>query len=187
MKPFTAAAGSRRLTPTLYVALLTTLATAAVPVLVAFADQAEPGGEAVVPEGRDELLGEMLGKGATLPDGCKLNEGRVEYTTVKATYGCPTGEVVYELSHPSRAGGGAARTDRFALTLQSGSPPAGLEPALIALIRSREAAFEWKWIGPPADARGSTTLWLAAATLTAVAILGWIFRSRTSARRDGPK
>jgi hypothetical protein len=142
-----------------------------------------PNDEAVVPAGQEELLAEMLGRGATLPDGCKLSEGKIEYTTVKATYACPNGNVVFELSHPSRAGGEATRTDRFALTLKSGSPPEGLVPDLVSRIRSREAAFEWKWAGAASSARWPSNTALAGGVLLAIALLGWIVRSRSSARR----
>jgi hypothetical protein len=145
-------------------------------------DGSAGGADAVVPPGQEDLLAEMLGKGATLPEGCKLTDGRVEHSTVEATYSCPAGEVVFELSHPSRAGGAATRTDRFGLTLRSGSPPQGLAPALAARIRSKEAAFEWKWIGQPRAASRSRLL-LATAGLLAIAALGFVLRRRSSARR----
>jgi hypothetical protein len=162
--------------------LLATAVAVCVRIPAALAQQAEGDAEAVVPSGQEELLGQMLGKGATLPDGCKLTEGHVEHVTVKATYACPEGEVVFEVCHPSRAGAGATRTDRFAITLRSGSPPASLEPALVSLIRAREAAFEWKWVGRPRGGSSSRTGLLAAVALLAIAVLGWVLRSRSSAR-----
>lgn len=114
-------------------------------------DTEEGTGEAVIPSGQDELLAQMLGQGATLPGACKFAGGSVEHTIVRATYTCPQGEVVFELRHPGTAPSGATRTERFAITLQSGSPPNGLADALVTLVRARETAFEWKWLASPAQ------------------------------------
>jgi hypothetical protein len=165
---------------------VTVVLAIALPMAAAVAQPAPGDGDAVVPAGQEELLADMLGKGATLPGGCQLADGRVEYATVTAKYTCPNGEVVFELSHPSRAGGGAMETDRFALTPKSGSPPPELAPELVARIRAREAGFEWKWLGGPPKAR-SRALPFAVAGLLAIAVLGWVLRSRSSARRaDSP-
>jgi len=113
--------------------LLASMTAASVHVSAAVAEDAAAR-NAVVPAGQEELLAQMLGKGETLPGDCKLSAGQVEYKTVKATYACSSGNVVFELSHPSQAAGDAERTDRFALTLQSGSPPDGFVPALVSRI-----------------------------------------------------
>src|SRR5438105_71718 len=61
----------------------------------------EASGTPVIPPGQEELLATMLGKGAVLPDECKLADAEVDHTTIKAKYTCPGGEVVFELAHPS--------------------------------------------------------------------------------------
>jgi hypothetical protein len=109
-------------------------------------------GTPVIPAGQEELLLSMLGRGASLPDGCALADGRVEYRTVKATYACPLGEVVVELSHPVGAPETATRTDRFAVIIDSGSPPESLVDALATSVRAQESAFEWRVDPPTADA-----------------------------------
>src|ERR1035437_10080411 len=106
----------------------------------------------MIPPGEEELLAQMLGRGVTLA-GCNLTSAAVEHTIVKATYACPEGEAVFELTHPSTAPATAIQTAQFAITLQSGSPPRSLTDALVSLIRSREDAFEWEWLpGNDADA-----------------------------------
>jgi hypothetical protein len=106
---------------------------------------AAPAGPAI-PPGQEELLLEMLGMGAALPD-CELVDGQVNFTVITATYGCTSGEVTYDLSHRSKADRNATPTDQFAITLTSGSPPRGFSDALVSLVRSREAEFEWMWPG----------------------------------------
>jgi hypothetical protein len=148
----------------------------------------EPGadGEAVIPAGREEMLAGMLGRGGPLAAGCTFSGGQVEYSVVRATYTCPAGEVVYELSHPAAAAAPAARTERFALTPVSGSPPDALTAALIARLRGAESAFEWQWVARP---RSSSRTWagpFVAAALLAVAVLGWLVRRRASGERPQP-
>lgn len=99
----------------------------------------------VIPPGQEELLLAMLGRGAGLPDGCTLADGRIEQRTVDASYTCPLGEVVVQLVHPSVAPAPAARTERFAIAIDSGSPPPSLTDALAARIRTREGEFTWLW------------------------------------------
>lgn len=144
--------------------------------------------EAVIPPGKEELLGEMLGLGATFPGDCKFATGEADGPAIRVTYTCPTGEVVFQLVHPSRAALTATKTDRFAVTLQSGSPPDGLAAALVSRIRSREGAFEWMWVGKGRRSRssGPTTL-LAAAGLLGIVALGWLVRRRLAARRKHPR
>jgi hypothetical protein len=98
----------------------------------------------------------MLGRGTTL-EGCTLGNGQVDYKVVNAVYACPGGEVAVQLVHPSQAPPGATQTDRFAVTLQSGTPPEGLLPALASRIRSKEAAFEWNLVGGAAASSGFFT------------------------------
>jgi hypothetical protein len=98
-----------------------------------------------IPPGQEDLLLEMLGKGAKLPDGCKLAAGEVDHTVIEATYDCPLGEVVLELAHPSEGQPTDQETEQFVFTVLNGSPPESLTDAVGALIRSREGEFEWKW------------------------------------------
>jgi hypothetical protein len=108
--------------------------------------------QAFIPPGQEELLGTMLGKGLALPE-CELVDGKVNYTTIEATYACVGDWVVVELAHRSTATATATSTDFFAITPKSGSPPRGLVDALASLVRSREADFKWGW---PAQDRNTT-------------------------------
>ena len=99
----------------------------------------------MIPPGQEELLADMLGRGAT-PAGCTLTGAAIEYSIIKATYACSGGEAVFELRHPSSAAASAIQTAQFAITLLSGSPPHSLADALVSLIRAREDAFEWEWL-----------------------------------------
>jgi hypothetical protein len=111
----------------------------------------EPGteAEAVVAPGQEELLADMLGRGAAFPGPCAFGGGQADGGVIRSTYECPDGEVVIELRHASKASAGAARTALFALTVVSGSPPPGFQDALEAHIGSRESAFEWTRLQPP--------------------------------------
>lgn len=119
----------------------------------------ESGVLAVIPAGQEELLSEMLGRGAALPGGCSLSAGNVNGASVVATYACAGGTVAVELVHPDYAARGAAKTDRFALTIKSGTAPDGLAEDLLARIRAREGKFEWKMLGPPPTQRMPSLIW----------------------------
>src|SRR5690349_90365 len=93
----------------------------------------------VIPPGQEELLAAMLGKGAQLPDGCALGDGSIDGDAVRVTYHCPSGDVVLQLSHPSTRTLQSTVTNRFALTVLSGSPRRDLLAAIEALIRARES------------------------------------------------
>lgn len=120
--------------------LLAACALLAAPVL-AIVDEA-PQGPAIPPNQEDVMLA-MLGGGAKLPGGCELKGAGVEYTVIKATYGCELGDVVVELSYPLVEDPADVETDAFALEVLEGSPPEGFADALTALIREREADFVW--------------------------------------------
>jgi hypothetical protein len=120
-----------------------------------FADA--PARAQIIPPGQEELLGAMLGKGTQLPDDCSLAAGRIEHNVVQATYHCREGDVVIQLSHPSVGSAQAIVTKRFALTVASGAADADLLRAIEALVRSREAEFEWSDI-TDANARPSGLL-----------------------------
>ncbi|HSP99541.1 MAG TPA: hypothetical protein VL049_20150 [Candidatus Dormibacteraeota bacterium] len=108
------------------------------------ADEPGDGTEAVIPPGHEELLLAMLGHGAALPDGCTFSDGKVLRTVVRATHTCPLGDVVIELLHPEHAPEAATETERFALIVDSGSPPDSLLDAVAAKVRARESGFEWQ-------------------------------------------
>lgn len=112
----------------------------------AFGAEEMVGDGPAIPPGQENLLLDMLGPGAPLP-GCELADGQVNYTVVVLTYDCAGSEVEYELAHRSKGTRAATPTDRFAITLVSGTPPRGFSDALVSLIRSREGEFEWVWPG----------------------------------------
>ena len=137
-----------------------------VPVLAAMAligiARAQPGGAPTpvdatrqnehyaIPPGAEPLFSAMLGSGQTLPGGCTLSSGQIEYTSVRATYTCGGGQVVLELVHPDVARPGGVRTQRFAVTVKSGTPPDGLVETIAERIRARETGFEWQRVGDSA-------------------------------------
>ncbi len=94
--------------------------------------------------GAEQLFAAMLGSGETLPGNCTLSDGRIERTAVVATYTCSGKDVVLQLEHPEIATAPALRTQRFAITVKSGTPPDGLTAAVAERIRSHEGNFEWK-------------------------------------------
>ena len=112
------------------------------------ADDTEP----VVPPGQDNLLAAMLGRGLQLPDGCAFGNGVADGAVVRVSYACPYGDVVFALVHPSSPWASDVQTDRFALTLQSGSASDALVASLMSLIRAREGAFQWIALGDEAAA-----------------------------------
>lgn len=155
--------------------------------LLVLAAAAEAGAEgtAVVGPGQDELLADMLGRGAALPGPCAFTGGQIDGAAIRGIYQCPGGEVVFELRHPSAAPGAPVKTDRFAITVLNGSPPPELTGALESRVRSREGGFEWTQIAPtptplppqPPLSSGSSapmTALLAAAGLLAIATLWWL-------------
>jgi hypothetical protein len=137
----------------------------------------------VIPPGQEALLAQMLGQGATLPGECRFTGGEANGPLVRSTYTCANGEVVFELRHPSDASTAAARTAKFALIVRSGSPPPGLIDAVVSLIRSHEATFEWNEIHPPSRRPSLGRILLPGAGLLGIAALGWALRRRRSARR----
>lgn len=136
------------------------------------------GTTAVIPPGHEELLAEMLGRGAALPGPCSFANGQIEADTVIASYACPTGEVVFTLRHPTKATSDATLTEQFAVAVQSGSPPAALTDELTSRIRSREGEFEWTWAGLPATREEPRLVALIIAVLLAGGVLWLVLRRR---------
>jgi len=137
--------------------------------------------EAVIVPGNEDLLASIVGKGEKLPGGCEFTGGKIDKNRIDATYQCAGKEVVVELMHPAKAEGAAARTKKFAFRVKQGAPPPELQSALESTIRGREASFEWKLI--PLATRRPAASWtlLAGAALAALALLGWLLRSRRTA------
>jgi hypothetical protein len=100
----------------------------------------------MIPPGQETLIAAMLGSGEQLPGGCAFTDGQVDRELVLATYQCPYGDVRIQLSHPSARTAQAITTERFALTVASGSPHDDLLAALAARIRARESDFEWNML-----------------------------------------
>ena len=138
----------------------------------------EVGPEWVIPPGQEELLAEMLGRGATLPGDCKFAGAEANRTVITTTYTCAQEEVAFELRHPSAAPPGATQTGRFAIALHHGTPQKDLTEALVALIRSREGGFQWKRIGPLSRPSARGTVLVTAAALLGAAVLGWTLLRR---------
>ena len=87
--------------------------------------------------------GRCSAKGTALPGDCRLAAGSIDKTIVKATYACPSGEVIVELAHPAAAPTDAGRTEKFALRIERGTPPPDLQSALLSRICERETQFRW--------------------------------------------
>jgi len=145
MRPVHSRPESRwRMTCARGVALAAVLCVPLVASVVAADDGDHPTGDPAIPPGEEELIASMLGRGMALHD-CTLISGGVEYTTIKATYDCPGGEVTLQLDHRRNATATSTQTGQFAITVQSGSPPLGFGDALTSLIRTQEDHFQWSW------------------------------------------
>jgi hypothetical protein len=137
----------------------------------------------VIPPGQEEVLGAILGKDGGLPGNCTLSAGDVEKNVVKATYACPKGDVVVELSHPDVAPASATRTQKFGVRMASGTPPPDFQDGLLARIRERETDFRWTaQPRPPAPGQTSRVSGLSGAVVLAllllVVLLVWRRRGR---------
>lgn len=134
--------------------------------------------------GTESLFAEMLGKGETLPGGCTLTDGKIQRTSVLATYTCGDAQVVLALLHPASAAPGGVHTDRFAVSVQSGTPPKGLVEAVGDRVRAREAAFQWVEVGDTrvagetARTRTSERLLMGAGAVVLAIVLFWALRRR---------
>jgi hypothetical protein len=139
--------------------------------------------QVVIPPGKDDLIADILGRGATLPGQCRWDGGKADGPSIQSTYACPGGAVIVELMHPSTAPADAIRTEKFAIVVRSGSPPAGLIDGLAAAVRARESGFQWEPLKSTARRPAPTLFWFAAVGMLAIALLGWIILRRLTARR----
>jgi len=141
-------------------------------------DGADEGGAVIVP-GKEQLLAQMLGLGADLPAECSFAGGDIDRTFVHGKYTCPGGEVVLDVRHVDAGKAPVATTAKFAISIVSGSAPAGLVDAVAAQIRAREAEFEWKWIEPPQKPLSQTnTMLIGSVGIALAAIVGFVLRRR---------
>jgi len=124
----------------------------------------------------------MLGRGEPLPGQCRFAAGDVNGPAVRATYECARGRVDIELVHPGRAPTSATHTARFALVMRRGEPPPGLIDTLVARIRAREGAFEWKTL-PDATPLEQGLLIAVIVVPAAALLLGCIVLGRALYRR----
>jgi hypothetical protein len=142
----------------------------------------------VIEPGAEPLIGDMLGVGQTLPGGCTFSDGKIEPSSVVATYTCGDGEVVLQLVHPASAPSGNVGTQRFAITVTSGAPPAGLVEAVAARIRTRETAFQWTEVSGTPGGPAQRTRWprvLAGGAVAAI-LAFWAWRRRARQRERSP-
>lgn len=103
------------------------------------------GGAFVVPPGQDELLASIFGYGAKLVGGeCSFTGGKADGPVILASFDCAGGEVIFQLEHPSAAPEEAFSTDRFALTIASGTAPETLVAELLLRLRAGEEGFVWQ-------------------------------------------
>ncbi len=143
--------------------------------------------ESFIPPGQEELVGAMLGNGVTLPGDCKLAAGAIEKTSIKATYACPSGDVVVELTHPATAPTNATRTEKFALRVERGTPPVDLQSALLSRIHERERQFRWTvYPASTPTERPTGVLTLSGGVVLGLLVLGalLLWRRRTVATRE---
>jgi hypothetical protein len=136
---------------------------------------------AILP-GAESLFADMVGRGETLPGGCTFTDGKIERTSVLATYTCGDRHVVLQLRHPASAPSGGMRTERFAITVEDGAPPAGLVEAVADRVRAREAAFEWTEVGGPRTQARRWPILIAVGSLAAILAL-WARRRRVARRK----
>lgn len=137
----------------------------------------------VIPPGQEPLLADLLGSGQALPGSCKFADGQIDRSTIVATYDCAGGQVVLEVRHPAEAPSDALRSERFALSVRTGTPPQGLNDAILARIRTREGEFEWKTVGAPGASGLRRLAPIAGAALLVAALLVWLLRRIGAKRR----
>ena len=78
-------------------------------------DTVRGNGRYVIEPGAEAAVRGNAGQGETLPGGCTLSDGKIDSTSVLATYACGDAQVALELVHPDSAKSGAVSTERFAV------------------------------------------------------------------------
>jgi len=106
-------------------------------------DAAQENVEYVIVPSAEPLFGDLLGLGQSLPGGCMFTNGQIERSSVRASYTCGAEQIVLQFHHPEITPRGDVRTKKFAIMVQSGTPPGGFVEAIAERVRAREAAFEW--------------------------------------------
>ena len=134
----------------------------------------------VIPPGAEQLFLDALGSGQVLPGGCTFSGGEIGQTSVLGTYTCDGGQVVLQLLRPEKARPGAVRTQRFAIAVRSGAPPAGLVEAIAERVGVREGGFEWKHV--PLNRAQMMRRAVPAAAIVAVLVFWALFHWRATRR-----
>ena len=118
---------------------------------VVAADDDAATGEPVIPPGEEQVVADMLGRGAGLQY-CTLVSGGIHDNVISGVYNCVGNEVRVELVNPRSATATSIQTGQFAVSVQ-GSPTAGFQDDLVARVRSAEGNFQWTWpqrdVAPP--------------------------------------
>jgi hypothetical protein len=139
-------------------------------------------GMAVVPPGQEDLLAAMFGSGAALPPQCRFTGGDADGAILHATYTCGQDEIVLALHYPDAVSRPTARTNQFAIVVQSGTPPPGLLDALTKSIRARENEFHWTMLQlPPKPGAAWKRLLGIGGAVAALAVAIVLLRRRRSA------
>jgi|SRR5689334_19473571 len=132
------------------IALAATLWTLLATSVVAADDDAATG-EPVIPPGEEQVVADMLGRGAGLQY-CTLVSGGIHDNVISGVYNCLGNEVRVELGSLRNATATSIQTGQFAVSVQ-GSPTAGFQDDLVARVRSAEGNFQWTWpqrdVAPP--------------------------------------
>ncbi len=141
-------------------------------------------GQWVIPPEREQVLGGILGVGDELTDNCKLGNGDIRYSIIKATYICDGKPFEVEFAHPDQANTApSATTKNFAITATDKGIPPDLLTSLQTRVRDKEGDFEWQWIAPPKSEvetalpiDGVLLYAAAAAALIGIGVVGFILR-----------
>lgn len=119
--------------------------------IAAASSVATPTSWPVIRPGQEAELAAMLGRGLTLPGGCRFVGGEVQRSIVVVQYGCATDSVTLELRYPTATATAIGETERFAIFMRSGDLPDGFIHALVSLVRARESTVEWTFVEPETD------------------------------------
>ena len=95
----------------------------------------------VIPPGEEQVVADMLGRGAGLQY-CTLVSGGIRDNVISGVYNCVGNEVRVELGNLRNATATSIQTRQFAVSVQ-GSPTAGFQEDLVARVRSAEGNFQW--------------------------------------------